>query len=54
MKKEDILYSGQLIEILEKKLDELEQAYNFKDISKFNRIKKEILDLQGKLNISLT
>ena len=53
MKKEEIIYLKQLFSILEKKIDSLENSYEKKDIGKFNRIKKELIETHKKINSTI-
>jgi len=53
MKKEEVMYLGQLLKDIEKNADELEQAFDGKEIKKFNFIKKQIIEKQEKVLASI-
>jgi hypothetical protein len=50
MKKEEMIYLGQLIEICEKKIEILKKARETNNSVKFNETKKEIADLIKKIS----
>ncbi|MFA5953537.1 MAG: hypothetical protein WC812_03015 [Candidatus Pacearchaeota archaeon] len=50
MRKEEILYLGQLFEILEDKIKRLKESYENKEVLKFNSLKKEIIQIHEKIS----
>lgn len=50
MKKEDLVYLGQLIEIYEKKLENLKKFSEVNNSVKFSETKKELIDLIKKIS----
>lgn len=50
MKKEEIPFLNQLVDSLEEAKQELEKNYKKKDIEKFNKSKKMILEIQEKID----
>ena len=50
LKKEDIPFLEQLVNSLEEASKKLEDAYNKKNSENFNKAKRLMLDLQGKIS----
>ena len=50
MEKEDVVLLAQLIQTIKEATDELEKAQKKKDMEKLNAAKKEILELQKRVN----
>ena len=50
MRGEDVTFLGKLIESLEEAERQLEDAYTASDVSRFNQLKKFILEAQSKIS----
>jgi len=50
IKSEDLQVLAQLIHAMEDSINKLEEYYNKKDLEKFNRAKKAVIDFQQKIN----
>jgi len=53
MKREEISYLKELFKVMEKKIGLLEEIYKEKDVAKFNKVKKEILETQKKISSTI-
>jgi len=50
MKKEDVVLLAQLIQTIKEATDKLEEYQKKKNVERFNAAKKEILELQKRVN----